>query len=293
MRFPAVLATIAALLASPLASAQPSAPPAASADALVQQAMKDYQGGRLAEALDGFRRAYALSPDPSYLFSMAKIEIKLDDCASAVQHLQQYLATRPGAKATQAAQADIDGCRQKLGAAAPAAGSPGAPVAPGAPAAAGSSVTSPGPTPAEPAPVPREAEPSTLPAQPPPAEPLRPAPPRSASESGGSAWYTDALGDVLAGVGVIGLAAGGGLHLAARSASRDAEKAPGLEEYERRRGRADSLNTAGIVAASLGGALLVGGVIRYVTRGDSGEEVQRVGLVPVDGGWTLAFGGQF
>jgi tetratricopeptide (TPR) repeat protein len=75
-------------------------------------------------------------------------------------------------------------------------------------------------------------------------------------------WYRDPLGGALLGVGVATLATGAGLLGYAQVALADAQT--DLDHYDRARD-ALPLRTAGIVLLASGGAVILGGVIRYAT----------------------------
>lgn len=80
-------------------------------------------------------------------------------------------------------------------------------------------------------------------------------------------WYADPAGVTLLVVGAAGLAAGAGLHLQARADERAAERAQTVGAYDRLAGRAESLSRWGIATMSVGGALLVAGIVRYAVVG--------------------------
>lgn len=124
---------------------------------------------------------------------------------------------------------------------------------------------------------------------PPPPDPVKPPPP---PPSKSSAWYKDPLGGALVGGGVVAAAAGVVFYLGARSDLDDAEQAMMLPEYDEHVDSARNKRLVSVVLFGAGGALIVGGVVRYMTRGESGESTQ-VGVVPTSGGGLITWTGGF
>ena len=88
---------------------------------------------------------------------------------------------------------------------------------------------------------------------------------------------------------VIGLV----LYSGARSDLDAAEDAPNLAEYDDLVDRARSRRTFSVLLVG-GGAVLIGaGVARFMMHDGEQREAQRVGLVPVDRGGLVTFGGSF
>jgi hypothetical protein len=81
------------------------------------------------------------------------------------------------------------------------------------------------------------------------------------------AWYTDTLGDVLAGVGVAALAASAGGFAIARDHFRDADAAVSDSTFRAATTAGEQWNRAAIVGTALGAALVIGGVVRYALVG--------------------------
>ena len=73
-------------------------------------------------------------------------------------------------------------------------------------------------------------------------------------------WYRDWVGGTLTGVGVVSVAAGAGLFAQANTVVGDASI--DLEHYDRAKD-ATVRRTAGLVVLGVGGALVLGGVLRY------------------------------
>jgi tetratricopeptide (TPR) repeat protein len=219
-----------------------AAPAAAqSADEHARLAEQYYQVGNFEGALAEFRAAYQLDPKVDYLFAMATIEEQRGGCAAAIELYEQFLATAPPEEDAAVAHAAIDKCKETLG------------------------ITDQPPPPVDDEP------------RPPPAEEPPPAPRRITRP-----FYTDLLGDALVGAGALGLAAGGALYLLARGdADAAAEVGISHDEYQARWQEAQDRRRLALIAAGVGGALVVGGVVRWIT-GDRTEEVPAVAIAPAE-----------
>ncbi|MDQ3369800.1 MAG: hypothetical protein M3680_30650, partial [Myxococcota bacterium] len=106
--------------------------------------------------------------------------------------------------------------------------------------------------------------------------------------AGSTPWWQDPLGDTLTGVGIVGLGVGAYFLWSARTAEQRSREHHDvfLEEDD----KAESHGRIGVIAAAAGGALLVGGIIRYLARSDGASADP-----PVEGttlsGWMSAGGG--
>jgi hypothetical protein len=218
----------------------------------VDAAMKHYEAEDLARALEELTRAYALVPRPDILFAMAKIHDERGDCGKAIVAYRTFLETRPGPNSTRIATDAIATCQKVL-------------------AASGE------PVPAEPVPA-RVPEPRAAPAP----EPLAPV-----TETRARAWYTDPLGDALVATGAGGLILGGVLYLSARTdiAKADQGGAGGvtLEQHTELADSADQKQLWAGVAAGAGTALIVAGVVRFMT----GAHTETITVAPATGGATV------
>jgi len=83
------------LLLGGVAHAQPS--PKQRADAAFAAAREHYAAGDYAAAARDFEAAYALDPDPAYLFNIAQAYRFAHDCAAAGRNYQRFLAEVPDA----------------------------------------------------------------------------------------------------------------------------------------------------------------------------------------------------
>jgi tetratricopeptide (TPR) repeat protein len=252
----AALLTLAVTASALPAVAQPSPPTAAAqadAERLVAEATRHFEAGRLTDALDAFRRAYALARDPKLLFAMAKLEIELGDCASALEHLRLFLDREPGPRAAEAARRERASC--------PEAPPPTAPPAAAAPESAA------------PAPAAAPAAPSFR------APVVRPHVP----------WYEDTIGMGLTVSGGVVLATSGFLwamsYRATHATARSSDQARDLEDEAR------GFGTAAWITGGVGAALVVGGIVRYATR-VTGAPVD-VAAAPTGDGWAVTAFGRF
>ncbi len=260
-----------------------AADPKGDAKAHVQKAAAFHAEGKFVDALFELDAAYTLDPDPGLLYAIAQVQVKLDRCAEAIFNYEKFIASKPGDKPAKAAREAITACRTTL-----RAKSNPEPAKP-----------EPKPDP-KPEPKPEAAEPKPEPAKP---EPAKPAPPRVAETasppiepppekpSQGRAWYADPLGGVLVGVGIAGGVTGVLLY---RKASSDIDAAESAQNYgssEDLVDRAASRRRLATIAGVAGGALVIGGIIRFVTA--SGGEKRQVAIVPTTGGAAVTFGGRW
>lgn len=93
-------------------------------------------------------------------------------------------------------------------------------------------------------------------------------PTRSSGDAGApKPWYTDPAGGALVIGGTVAAGVGLGLFVQARADVRAAEGADNLEQHERFGDRSRKLGIAAATVLATGGALVLGGVIRYVIVG--------------------------
>jgi tetratricopeptide (TPR) repeat protein len=135
-------------------------------------------------------------------------------------------------------------------------------------------------------------QPDSVPrSEPPPpsteSKPLPPPPPE-----GPARWYTDKLGAVLLGGGVVLGAAGIATYLSARSDLEDAEDAT---DYQAHTDLVDRAHGKRLIAAVLGAAgvgLAAAGVTRYVLQRRAGAR-STVGVAPAPSGGLVTWSGRF
>ncbi len=225
---------------------------AADGEATFKQGMDLYQAGDFAAAADHFERAYAAEAKPLYLFTWAQAEIGRDDCRAAVALFRRYLDTNPPEQNKKAAETRMATCAERLVASPPDAGvdvaSTNEPVtdagAETPPAEAAAPIAPPAVAPAPiPTPVVRD---------------------RGAA----SPWYTDPVGMILLGTGVIAAGVGTGFLVASHGKEADAED-NGFDRYDEHRSALDTAKrqrTIGGIAGGVGVALMAAGVIRLIMR---------------------------
>lgn len=212
---------------------------------------QDYEGARAA-----LERSAHLERDVETLFAWAQAERQLGNCAKAIELYEQLLDLPMPAANKRAIRPKIDECKAML-------------------------ATQPAePTPVEPTPV-EPAEPQPAP-RPRPPEPPRPSP----SSSG----LTHPVGIGLLGAGALGLAVGGYFLYDGRQADLDSRVATNYFEYARLREAADTQGTRGVIAAGIGGAFVVAGIIWYATRGSAGRDAPVTGWLAPEGGGLAARG---
>jgi len=217
---------VVTLVLSTLTVSAPAMDPAAKER--FDRGLAGYTAKRYADAIKDFRLAYALDPRPEILFSWAQAERLYGRCSQASKLYQRFLKSKPPAQQAEAARTGLERCKDQPDT------TPGDPEDVEAPAEA------PAPTPA--------------PEQPPP-EPEEPPRPR-----------VDLLGVSLLGAGVVlGVVGGGLLGAGERKATRLGD-APTYDEYADGSSQVRTLRIAGGVLAGVGGALLVGGLVKLLVH---------------------------
>ncbi|MBA3503098.1 MAG: hypothetical protein M4D80_29185 [Myxococcota bacterium] len=109
------------------------------------------------------------------------------------------------------------------------------------------------------------------------------------SSEGKTPWWKDPIGDALTIGGVVAVGVGGyflysGKKAEDKSFENDAQ-------FEENQDKAESHGRIGVILTLTGGALIVGGVVRYMTRDSGGKESTTVtGWVTGDSGGLAAFG---
>lgn len=272
-RIPAVALLALALFAAP-ADAQPASGPAATSEKLVADAMTRYEAADLGGALDLLAQAYALDPRPDILFAKGRIHVERGECVEAIDAYRRFLTSKPGPNSTDIATRAIAECQRILAAS-------GKPVAVPPPDgdgdggdgddgdAVGKDVT--------------------------PAGPVDLGPPSPTTRTRVRPWYTDTLGDGLVLGGAAAGVTAGLLYRSARSdVSRADEGGPGgvsLEEHDRLTERAETKQLWAGVAGAAGAALIIGGVVRYVT----GDRTETITIAPAAGagGGSVTLGWRF
>lgn len=125
----------------------------------------------------------------------------------------------------------------------------------------------------------------------PPEEPVREEPVREEpTPSGKTPWWKDPIGDALTIGGVVALGVGGYFLYSGKSA--EDKSFENEAQFEENQDKAESHGKIGVILTLTGGALIVGGIVRYVTRDSGGnqESTAVTGWVTADSGGLAAIG---
>jgi tetratricopeptide (TPR) repeat protein len=239
-----------------------SVAPAASADPRIEAkkhidaAMALHAQEKWEQALVELSLAYSLDPQPPLLYAIGQLHVQLGHCDQAVDFYQRFLATNPGGRAATEAQQAIDSCSRHATL---------EPLGPDEP------------PPPPPTPV---------------ATPQPPAPPPPAPRLVQRAFYTDALGDTLV---IAGLACGAAVafeYLGARSERDSADRQTTYDAYSAKLESAQSKQTLALGLGIAGGALVVGGIVRYIAH-DRSEPEAALAIVPTRRGGAITWSARF
>ncbi len=218
-----------------------------------------YEAGDLATAQKEFEAAYAETRRPELLYVIGRVNAERADCAGAIQYFNRYLATDPGPKATEAAQAEIVKCKKTTGTGTePGSGSgTGSGSDTGSDTGSGSAGTT------------------------------------ATGMGTGTGKGRSKLGLGLLAGGAVAEAGAIVFYMRARGAQCGEPVCSNMtyDEYLEAEDQARSLRLTSIILAGAGGALLAGGLYLYLTR-DRGRE-RTITLVPTSGGAAFVLDGQF
>jgi len=273
---------IVLLVWSGVAGADPA--PRFDPPASVEQAQARYVRGKelfgakqYAAAAEEFAAAYELDPQAKFLlFNLGVARRMAGSCTAAIEAYRAFLAAGPPERLAGNARVGIERCEKIVASLPPAPPEPAQPEPP----------ASEPPRPASPQPDEPSAALPSAPASP-PAEPLalHAAPGPSEREP----WYRDRLGDALVGSAGACAIASVALYLLARGAADTTRMPASLDDYESSRSAASQYQAASWITAGVGGALLVGGLVRYATR----PAHRTVSLAPATGGVSVVLEGRF
>jgi len=250
-----------------------------------------YAAGAYSQAIEAFEHGQQLDPHPDFLYALAQAHRKLGDCTRAVALYQTFLATRPPAAEASRARANLERCPRPpaasgaaaSGAAAPGAGSARAGSSSGSAGAESSGAESPVGSPSG----------AALPE--PTATGVRSssdASPAVAADRG-EPWYTDAVGDALAGAGLVGLGVGTAYLIMSDRTIGRAPEARTLAEAERITASASRERQIGTWCLIGGGALTAGAIVRYALHRRAGRAPDRaVWVTPQPGSLVVSWGGR-
>ena len=208
-------------------------------------AAKDYAG-----AIAEFQAARAIEAQPRYVFNLAQAQRMAGQCADAIASYGEFLATGPIEAQAKVARAGLDKCKVAL-----------------------ATVREPLQREPQPQPQPQLHAP-TQKEQPVKSAELVMERPR---------WYRDRVGDgLVVGGGALGITSVTLYVLARRAASATFDAKGTVDDYERERRRASTLQTWSAIMAGASVLLVGGGVLRYVT----------LQPVPRGDGMSVAVGGR-
>ena len=262
-----VRAWLAALAALALAAPAAAAPKGAKAKVEFDRGVAAYQKQNYAAASEALAASFKIEPDPETLFAWAQSERQLERCEKSIELFGKLLDFNLPAENKKVVQEKIDECKAIISARQPAKQPEKQPEKQPA---------------KQPEKQPEPPGPSDAVA-PPPVEQPRPGPERSP-------WWKDPIGDGLVVVGVAGLGVGGYYLMSAKQAEADSKKLDG--DFKEKDALAEKHGKIGTIAAAAGGVLLVGGIVRYATRGGGGnkERTALTGWFSPDGGGFAAMG---
>jgi len=112
----------------------------------------------------------------------------------------------------------------------------------------------------------------------------------------GRAWYSDGVGHVLVGTGVVAGVVGAVIWRSGRSTASAVASAPDYQVFVQRRSAAGSAlaeQEIGIAAMIAGGAAVVAGVVHYVRAAGPAPHEIALGVAPTAGGAVLSGRGTF
>lgn len=198
-----------------------------------ERAQEAFDREDYAAAIPELKAAYALENNSLLLYAWAQAERFNGDCRRALELYKRYLETDPPDQQRQLAEANVVDCRAELGEVPPVP----PPVGDGEP---------------DPADEEGEGEDTTV-VKPPPGE----------DTAGPKPWYKDWLAPTLAGAGLAVAGTGGALVALGVRQGQDAPSAITEMDYFAEGDSARTKHTAGWVLVGVGGALVVGGAIRY------------------------------
>lgn len=250
---------LAAVAVLALVTPAAAAPKGAQAKASFDRGVVAYQKGEFAAAADALGTSFKLEPDAETLFAWAQSERQLENCEKSIELFNKLIGFDLPAENKKVVQGKIDECKAIIAAKQP--------------------------KPADPVPTPTPVKPVDDPPQ-----VVKPLPDDPPPTPGRSPWWKDPIGDGLVGLGVVGLGVGGYFLFSARQAEQESRK--NIDQFEENDKLAQSRGKIGVISTIAGGVLVVGGIVRYATRGGGGSQERRTvtGWLTPDGGGIAAFG---
>jgi len=246
------LLAIAALLASVPAIA---APKGKAAKKEFDKGVVAYQKGEFAAASDALGKSYKLEADLETLFAWAQSERQQNKCESAIDLYNKLLDMDMPAENKDAVRAKLEECKAIVGA---------------------KTVID------KPLDPPKDDPPPDDSASPPIDDP-KPEP------TGAKPWWKDPIGDALTIGGVVALGVGGYFLYSSKQADDKSHENDNI--FEEQQDKAESHGKIGVALTVTGGVLIVGGIVRYMTRSKGQTESTNItGWVTNDSGGFAAFG---
>ena len=205
------------------------------AQAKFQEAQEAFRNEDYDAAAAAVEAAFLIEPQPMLLYPWAQAERSRGNCAAAVELYQRFLDSDPPEAAATPARENMERCQEQL-------------------AEEGGG---------EEEEIIEDDEEDDLIEDDEPEVDSTPAPVND-EQPKAKAWYKDPLGGVLVGVGVAGVGAGAALMGLASSKAGKAADQDTHQAYLDEQDSATKLRNGGAIALSIGGALVLGGVVRYV-----------------------------
>jgi hypothetical protein len=214
----------------------------------LERGLRHFEAKDYGRALEEFRAAYDIDPQPALLYTIAQTTRLSGDCRRAIRFYEAFLRTAPSERQALAARQNIERCTADLKRSPP-------PSPETQPASAPALVVGPAPPPPPPAPRP--------------------------------SWRSNRAAHGLVLSGVVVAAAGAALWGIGQARITSANGATDYGTFVARRGEAANaatLRAVGIAATSAGAALVVAGVLTYALRGR--RQAERASLAPLVGPGT-------
>lgn len=222
-----VLSPLHAVTPAPLYAAAPAAMDPGAKERF-DRGLAGYQAKEYAAAIRDFRLAYALDPRGEILFAWAQAERMYGRCSQATKLYTRFLKGKPSAQQAGAARTGIDRCKDQ-----------------------------PDTTPADPEDIEEQQKPVAEEKPPEPEPEPEPEPPPTRKP-------VDALGISLVTIGAALGVTGAALIGVAENKAQGAGAIPTYNDYSNRDREVKNLRISGGVVAGIGGALLIGGIVKLI-----------------------------
>ncbi|MEM6291522.1 MAG: hypothetical protein AAGA54_09665 [Myxococcota bacterium] len=242
------------------------------AQAYVADAQIYFAEGDFAQAAVLIEKAYLIEPVPELLFPWAQAEREQGNCEAAVDLYSRFLEERSEGAMADAARTNLERCEEEIGA-----------------AVVELEDEDEEPLDEDDLDELTEDDPEPEPEPEPNPEPTKDDEPKAKK------WYKDPAGGVLTGLGVVGVGVGAALLGVAGSTANGAPDAASLADYNTQSDQAVTQRNAGAGVLSVGGALLVAGVIRYavVAKKNKSSKKASAALWGAPGTAGVVFSGRF